>query len=59
MVPEADLRWPDYEATSCQVVCDDDHVIHNIQLAAASSGTTSLSSMTTATWAALSDSGPR
>jgi hypothetical protein len=42
-------------ATSRQVVYDNDHVIHDNQLAAANVGTTSLASLTTA-WAAFSDS---
>ena len=45
-------------ATSCQVVYDDDHVIHNTQLAAASAGVTSFGSLM-AICAALSDSALR
>ena len=45
-------------ATSCQVVYEDDHVIHNTQLAAASAGVTSFGSLM-AICAALSDSALR
>ena len=47
----------DAGATSSQVVYDDDLVIHRHQLAAASSGVTSFSSMTA--WAVFSDSALR